>query len=138
MLCSFKALVINIPGEHWQNRLLRLYKSITSFTATSPVFIAVIKEFGDINNIFLSIFLVWSATESNQAKVKVFQTFQGMSMCVQIARLLFYTFSKNPGLNSQTFQRMGSCFWGHFSPTVTEPYPRMRNVHSLFLSAKEI
>lgn len=52
LLCSFKASVMDIPGEHWQNRLPRLYKSIKSFTATSLVFIAVIKGFGDINFCF--------------------------------------------------------------------------------------
>lgn len=38
-----------------------------------------------------------------------------MNMCVQIAGPLFYTFRKNPGLNSQAFARMRSCCWHLFS-----------------------
>lgn len=102
------------PGEHWQNRLLRLYESVMSFTAASPLFTAVIKIFWDINN-FKSIFSLASTWSKSSKSRKGFSLFDEWIYVCSNSRAPLLCIQKKPGLNSQAFTRTRSCCWHLFS-----------------------
>lgn len=112
--CFFKASVMDRPGEHWQNRLLRLYESVMSFTAASPLFTAVIKIFWDINN-FKSIFSLASTWSKSSKSRKGFSLFGEWIYVCSNSRAPLLCIQKKPGLNSQAFTRTRSCCWHLFS-----------------------